>query len=104
MRSSSVKSLFCCAMVGMESSQKAAKKSFSFMYFGVVTLFPEMFDAVTKSGVTRRACENGLIKVECFNPRTYTLDLVTASNISGKSVTTPKYMVNNLRPTQPQLS
>ena len=44
------------------------------MYFGVVTLFPEMFDAVTKSGVTRRACENGLIKVECFNPRTYTLD------------------------------
>ena len=44
------------------------------MYFGVISLFPEMFDAVTKSGVTRRACENGLIKVECFNPRDYTLD------------------------------
>lgn len=44
------------------------------MYFGVVTLFPEMFDAITKSGVTRRACENQLIQVECFNPRDYTLD------------------------------
>ncbi|MGN1281042.1 MAG: tRNA (guanosine(37)-N1)-methyltransferase TrmD [Succinivibrio sp.] len=44
------------------------------MYFGVVTLFPEMFDAVTRSGVTRRACENGLIEVNYFNPRDYTKD------------------------------
>lgn len=44
------------------------------MYFGVITLFPEMFDAVTKYGVTRRACENGLITVNCTNPRDYTLD------------------------------
>ncbi len=43
-------------------------------YFGVVSLFPEMFDAVTKYGVTRRACEKELIKVEAFNPRDYTLD------------------------------
>lgn len=44
------------------------------MYFGVITLFPEMIDAVTKFGVTRRACENGLIKVDCINPRDYTED------------------------------
>ncbi|MEO8629786.1 MAG: tRNA (guanosine(37)-N1)-methyltransferase TrmD, partial [Betaproteobacteria bacterium] len=27
------------------------------MHFDAVTLFPEMFDAVTRSGVTRRAFE-----------------------------------------------
>ncbi len=44
------------------------------MYFGVVTLFPSMFDAITEYGVTRRASVNSLIKVECTNPRDYTED------------------------------
>lgn len=44
------------------------------MWFGIVSLFPEMFNAVTAYGVTRRACERGLIKVETFNPRDYTYD------------------------------
>ncbi|MBQ9275767.1 MAG: tRNA (guanosine(37)-N1)-methyltransferase TrmD [Succinivibrio sp.] len=44
------------------------------MYFGVVSLFPEMFAAVTASGVTRRACERGLISVHTFNPRDFTHD------------------------------
>lgn len=44
------------------------------MYFGVISLFPEMFTAVTGSGVTRRAVEKGLIKVSCYNPRDFTLD------------------------------
>ena len=44
------------------------------MWFGVVSLFPEMFSAVTESGVTRRACEKGLISVTCFNPRDYAYD------------------------------
>ncbi|MCR5537539.1 MAG: tRNA (guanosine(37)-N1)-methyltransferase TrmD [Succinivibrio sp.] len=44
------------------------------MWFGVISLFPEMFNAVTQCGVTRRACENGLIEVHCFNPRDYTHD------------------------------
>lgn len=44
------------------------------MYFGVISLFPEMFEAVTNYGVTRRACQKGLIKVECFNPRDYAYD------------------------------
>lgn len=44
------------------------------MYFGIITLFPEMFKAVTCYGVTGRACENGLIKVQCFNPRDYATD------------------------------
>jgi tRNA (guanine37-N1)-methyltransferase len=44
------------------------------MYFGVVTLFPSMFDAITNYGVTRRACANSLIRIECTNPRDYTAD------------------------------
>lgn len=44
------------------------------MYFGVISLFPEMFDAIIKSGVTRRAAAQGLIEVKCWNPRDFTLD------------------------------
>lgn len=33
-----------------------------------------MFAAVTSCGVTRRACENGLIEVQCYNPRDFTHD------------------------------
>lgn len=41
---------------------------------GVVTLFPEMFAAVTQSGVTRRALEEGRWRLECINPRDYATD------------------------------
>lgn len=44
------------------------------MRFAVVTLFPEMFAALTEYGITGRAVERGLIAVECFNPRDYTQD------------------------------
>lgn len=44
------------------------------MRFGVVTLFPEMLEAVTAYGVTGRAVRNGLIEVECWNPRDFTHD------------------------------
>lgn len=33
-----------------------------------------MFDAITRSGVTRRACERGLIEVRTYNPREFTHD------------------------------
>jgi tRNA (guanine37-N1)-methyltransferase len=39
--------------------------------FDVVTLFPEMFDAVTDSGVTGRARERRLFELVCWNPRSY---------------------------------
>ncbi|MDR3221837.1 MAG: hypothetical protein LBU46_07530, partial [Candidatus Accumulibacter sp.] len=41
---------------------------------GVVTLFPEMFAAVTQSGVTRRALEEGRWSLEFTNPRDYATD------------------------------
>lgn len=44
------------------------------MWFGVVSLFPEMFQAVTQYGVTGRAVNKGLLQVECWNPRDYTKD------------------------------
>ena len=44
------------------------------MKFGVVTLFPEMFEAVSRHGVTSRAVEQGLIGLQCWNPRDYTHD------------------------------
>ncbi|MEH6626441.1 MAG: tRNA (guanosine(37)-N1)-methyltransferase TrmD [Motiliproteus sp.] len=44
------------------------------MWVGVVTLFPEMFQAITEYGVTGRAFRKGLINFECWNPRDFTLD------------------------------
>ncbi|WP_434950807.1 tRNA (guanosine(37)-N1)-methyltransferase TrmD [Shewanella sp. HL-SH4] len=44
------------------------------MWLGVITLFPEMFRAVTDFGVTGRAVKNGLLKVHMWNPRDFTHD------------------------------
>ena len=44
------------------------------LWVGVITLFPQMFDAITKFGVTSRAVKQGLLQVECWNPRDYTCD------------------------------
>ena len=40
----------------------------------VVTLFPEMFSALTQSGITRRALEEGRWSLDYWNPRDFTLD------------------------------
>ncbi|GIU51692.1 MULTISPECIES: tRNA (guanosine(37)-N1)-methyltransferase TrmD [Shewanella] len=44
------------------------------MWLGVVTLFPEMFRAVTDFGVTGRAVKNGLLELQTWNPRDFTND------------------------------
>lgn len=44
------------------------------MQIGVVTLFPEMFDAVIDYGITSRAVDQKLLTVECWNPRSFTAD------------------------------
>jgi len=44
------------------------------MRIDVVTLFPEMLDAVTESGITGRAVERGLLEVQRWNPRDYATD------------------------------
>jgi tRNA (guanine37-N1)-methyltransferase len=42
--------------------------------FDVVTLFPEMFAAITGSGITSRALEAGLWTLTTWNPRDFTTD------------------------------
>jgi len=44
------------------------------MQFDVITLFPEMFAAITQSGVTRRAFEQKKCQIEMWNPRDFTSD------------------------------
>ena len=44
------------------------------MWIGVISLFPEMFRAITEHGVTGRAVKSGLLQVECWNPRDFTHD------------------------------
>ena len=41
---------------------------------GVISLFPEMFSAVTGFGVTGRAIKEGLLEVSVWNPRDFTHD------------------------------
>ncbi len=41
------------------------------MYLDVVTLFPEMFDALTGSGITQRARNNGHYELVLWNPRDF---------------------------------
>ena len=42
--------------------------------FDVVTLFPEMFAAITGSGITSRALDAGLYSLTTWNPRDFTTD------------------------------
>lgn len=41
------------------------------MRFDIITLFPELFEAFLKNGVTRRAYEPDLVAVRLWNPRDY---------------------------------
>jgi len=41
---------------------------------GVISLFPDMFSAVTDYGVTGRAIKEGLLQVSVWNPRDFTHD------------------------------
>tara|TARA_R110000868_G_scaffold373030_1_gene636920 strand:- start:25907 stop:26665 length:759 start_codon:yes stop_codon:yes gene_type:complete len=41
---------------------------------GVITLFPEMFTAITESGISGRAVKQGLVSLQWWNPRDFTED------------------------------
>lgn len=42
--------------------------------FDIVTLFPPMFDAISKVGISSRALERGLYEMQMWNPRDFTSD------------------------------
>ncbi|GAB1256545.1 tRNA (guanosine(37)-N1)-methyltransferase TrmD [Aurantivibrio plasticivorans] len=44
------------------------------MKIAVISLFPEMFTAISESGISRRAIENGLLEIRVWNPRDFTSD------------------------------
>ncbi len=44
------------------------------MQIGVISLFPEMFAAITEHGITGRAVKQGLLSVQPWNPRDFTED------------------------------
>lgn len=41
------------------------------MFFAVITLFPEMFEAITAYGISGRAAKRDLIHMHCINPRDF---------------------------------
>lgn len=44
------------------------------MRVDVLSLFPEMFAAISEYGITSRAVKQGLLQLQCWNPRDYTED------------------------------
>jgi len=44
------------------------------MQFGIISIFPEMFQALTEQGVTGRAVNKGLVSFDVWNPRDFTTD------------------------------
>lgn len=45
------------------------------MRFDIITLFPEMFDALTQYGITARAHRKQIWQLQSWNPRSYTHDV-----------------------------
>ena len=43
-------------------------------HFDVITIFPEMLEAVARHGITRRALEDGLFGLKTWDPRDFTTD------------------------------
>lgn len=44
------------------------------MIFDIVSIFPDMFRALTESGITQRALNRGFYQINCVNPRDFTTD------------------------------
>ncbi|WP_395479754.1 tRNA (guanosine(37)-N1)-methyltransferase TrmD [Candidatus Curculioniphilus buchneri] len=44
------------------------------MWIGIISIFPEMFRAITDYGITGRAVKNGLLNIQFWNPRDFAYD------------------------------
>ncbi len=56
------------------------------MHIGVISLFPDMFSAITEHGVTRRAIKEDLLTVSVWNPRDFTHDNIARLMIAHTAV------------------
>lgn len=59
---------------GIRGSERLNRYCEHSMWIGVISLFPEMFRAITEQGVTGRAVKKGLLTVASWNPREFTTD------------------------------
>lgn len=41
------------------------------MFFAVITLFPEMFEAISAHGISGRAVKREIVQIHCINPRDF---------------------------------
>ncbi len=57
----------------MSVSSESGKKAMS-MQIAIVTLFPEMFSAISDYGISSRAVRSDLVKLDFYNPRDFTTD------------------------------
>ena len=53
--------------------------------FDAITLFPEMFAAVTQSGITRRALERGLWRLELLESARFRRQTSTGRSMTGRT-------------------
>lgn len=44
------------------------------MFFGIISIFPEMFYSITNYGVIARSIRNGILSIKIWNPRRFTTD------------------------------
>ena len=44
------------------------------MHFDVITIFPEMLEAITRHGITRKALDEGIFELKAWDPRDFTSD------------------------------
>ncbi len=57
----------------MTSEQKHETQHRTY-WFGLISLFPQMFSAVTEHGISSRAIRDGLVTSQLWNPRDFTTD------------------------------
>ena len=56
---------------GMLTTERQRDSS---IWVGVITLFPEMFQAISGAGITSRALMSGILQMNFWNPRDFTTD------------------------------
>ena len=71
------KNTFCRLMPNKSNSSSIGRLTgheVPFMWLGVISLLPEMFDAVSDDGVFGRALSSGRLSLNRYNPRDFTQD------------------------------
>ena len=66
--------------------------------FDVVTIFPEMFDAVADHGITRRALDEGRFELKAWDPAVLTISAVLLSVVAIGAGLVPAHRASQVDP------